>query len=114
MLKLSSSVITKSIIYIAQACISKGYFPNCWKQAKVNPLYKGGAKEETNNYRPISILPTLSKLLEKFIQKNLMEFLTKYDVLHQSQNGFSSGHSMETALTLMTERWLKAILMTVI
>ena len=39
LLKLSSSVITKSITYIAQACISKGYFPDSWKQAKVNPLY---------------------------------------------------------------------------
>ena len=106
---LSSSVITRSITYIAQACISKGYFPESWKQDKVNPLYKGGAKEEINNYRPISILPTLSKLLEKFIQKNLMEFLNKYDVLHQSQSGFRSGHSAETALTLMAERWLKAI-----
>ena len=44
LLKLSSSVITKSITYIAQACISKGYFPDSWKQAKVNPLYKGRNK----------------------------------------------------------------------
>ena len=109
LLKLSSSVITRSITYIAQACISKGYFPNSWKQAEVNPLYKGGAKEEINSYRPISILPALSKLLEKFIQENLMQFLNKYDVLHQSQSGFRSGHSTETALTLMAERWLKAI-----
>ena len=43
LLKLCSSIITKSITYIAQACISKGYFPDSWKQAKVNPLYKGGA-----------------------------------------------------------------------
>ena len=84
--------------YITQACISKGYFPDSWKQAKVNPLYKSGAKEEINNYR------TLSKLLEKFIQKNLMEFLNKHDVLHQSQSGFRSGHSTETTLTLMAER----------
>ena len=109
MLKLSSSVITRTISYIAQACISKGYFPNSWKQAKVNLLYKGGAREEKNNYRPISILPTMSKLLEKFIQKNLMEFFNKCDVLHQSEGGFRSGHSTETAFTLMAERWLKAM-----
>ena len=53
----------------------KGYFPDSWKQAKINPRYKGGAKEEINNYCPISILPTLSKLLEKFIQKNFMDDL---------------------------------------
>ena len=109
LLKLSSSFITRSITYIAQACIPKGYFPESWKQANVNPLYKGGAKEEINNYRPISILHTVSKLPVEFIQKNLIEFLNKYDVLHQSQSGFRSGHSTEIALTLMAERWLKAI-----
>ena len=97
MLKLSS----KSITYIAQACILKGYFPDGWKQAKVNPLYKSGVKEKLNNHRPISIMPTLSKLLEK-IQKNLMDFLNEYDVLHQSQSGFRFGHSAETALTVMS------------
>ena len=45
----------------------------------------------------------------KFIQKNLMKSLNKYDVIHQSQSGFRSGHSTETILTLMAERWLKAI-----
>ena len=59
--------------------------------------------------RKKSILPILSKLLEKFIQNNLIEFLNKYDVLHQSQSGFCSGHSTETALTLIAERWLKAV-----
>ena len=46
LLKLSSSVITRSITYIAQAYISKGYFPDSWKQAKVNPLYKGGRRKK--------------------------------------------------------------------
>ena len=104
-----SPVITNSITFIAQKCISKGYAPSCWKEAKVNPLYKGGAKDEINNYRPMSILPILSKLLEKFIQQKLIGYLNEYDVLHQSQSGFCSGHSTETALTLMTERWLKEI-----
>lgn len=109
LLKLSSPVITKSITFVVRQSLLTGKFPSLWKQAKVNPLHKGGAKEEINNYRPISILPTLSKLLEKFIQKHLMTFMNTYDVLHQSQSGFRSGYSTETALTLMTERWLEAI-----
>ncbi|MCG8078589.1 MAG: hypothetical protein JAY75_20420 [Candidatus Thiodiazotropha taylori] len=109
LLKLSSGIIYRSICFIANQCISNGNFPRSWKEAKVSPLYKGGAKDDVNNYRPISILPTLSKLIEKFIQKHFMRYLNKYNVLHDSQSGFRSGHSTETALTLMTERWLKAI-----
>ena len=109
LLKISSGIITKSITYIVNNCIRSGKFPTSWKLAKVNPLYKGGAKDGINNYRPISILPTLSKLIEKFIQKHLMAYLNSFDVLHKYQSGFRSGHSTETALILMTEGWLKAI-----
>ena len=109
LLKISSGIIIKSITYIVNNCIRSGKFPTSWKLAKVNPLYKGGAKDDINNYRPISILPTLSKLIEKVIQKHLMAYLNSFDVLHKYQSGFRSGHSTETALILMTEGWLKAI-----
>ena len=105
LLKISSGIITN----IANKCILNGQFQSSWKQAKVNPLYKAGAKDDINNYRPISILPTLSKLIEKVIQTHLMNYLNTFDVLHQFQSGFRSGHSTETAFSLMTERWLKAI-----
>ena len=107
MLKLSLGIITKSITYIVNKCILYGHFPDSWKLAKVNPLFKSGAKDDINNYRPISILPTLSKLIEKFMQKHLMNYLNTFDVLYKFQSGFRSGHSTETALTLMTERWLE-------
>ena len=109
LLKLSSGIITKSITNIMNKCIINGKFPNSWKQAKVNHLFKGGAHADINNYRPISIIPTLSKLIEKFMQNHLMTYLNTFDVLHQFKSGFRSGHSTETALTLMAERRLKAI-----
>ena len=109
LLKLSSGVITKSITLIVRKCIETGIFPLIWKQAKVTPLYKSGSKDEINNYRPISILPTLSKLVEKFIQMKFTSFLNEFDVIHRSQSGFRSGHSTETALLLMAESWLRAI-----
>ena len=71
LLKLSSGIITKSLTFIANTCISSITFPSICKQAKVSPLQKGGARDEINNYRTISVLPTLSKLLEKFVQKHL-------------------------------------------
>lgn len=109
LLKLSSGVISKSITFIAKKCIQCCRFPTVWKQAKVTPLHKGGAKDELNNYRPISILPTLSKLLEKFIHKHFISYLNHFSMIHPTQSGFRSGHSTESALTLMTENWLKAL-----
>ena len=55
LLKISSGVISRSIAFIAQKCIETCQIPTLWKQAKVTPLHKGGAKNELNNYRPISI-----------------------------------------------------------
>ena len=109
LLKISSGVISRSIAFIAQKCIDTCQIPTLWKQAKVTPLHKGGAKNELNNYRPISILPTLSKLLEKFIQTHLMSYLNFFSIIHPTQSGFRPGHSTESALILMTEKWLKAI-----
>ena len=109
LLKLSFRIITKSITYIAQNCLSAGGFPSSWKQAKVTPLHKGDAKDGINNYRPISILPTLSKRLEKFIQKHLMTYINTFELIPQSQSGFRPGHSTETTLMLMTEHWLKTL-----
>ena len=56
--------VGSSINFIINKSITSGVFPSIWKHAKVKPLYKSGAKDELNNYRPISILPTLSKKLK--------------------------------------------------
>ena len=102
MVMLASGAITKNITLLRNA-FHKVIFPASWKRARVNPLHKGGAKADINNHRPISILPTLSKLLEKFIHIKFTNFLNEYDVLHQTQSGFRSKYSTETALTFMTE-----------
>ena len=57
----------------------------------------------------MSILPTLSKFIEKWIYKQLMSFLNSYSLLHKQQSGFREGHSTESALILMIDSWLKAI-----
>ncbi len=109
LLKISSAHITNSVTYIVNKSITSSTFPKSWKQAKVNPLYKSGAKDEVNNYRPISILPTLSKLIEKWIQRHLMEYLNSFNLLHQTQSGFRAGHSTESALIVLIDHFLQAI-----
>ena len=72
------------------------------------PLYKCGERNLTNNYRPISLLPTLSKLLERIVYNRVYTFLDKTGQLYQSQYGFRSKHSCENAIQELLGRILKS------
>ena len=64
LLKLAAPFIYDSLMYICNQSILNSTFPDKWKEGKVRPLYKNGPKDDTNYYRPISILPAISKVLE--------------------------------------------------
>ena len=70
-----------------------GIVPKELKIAKVIPIFKSGNASSFNNYRPISILPVFSKILEKVIAKKLIAFLEKTDQFYKHQYGFRPGHS---------------------
>ena len=106
---MSTAIIAPSLLFIVNKSITSGKFPSVWKEAKDKPLYKAGSKEDVNNYRPISILPTLSKLIEKWVESQFSQFLYDFQLLHLSQSGFRSKHSTESVLILMIDSWLKAI-----
>ena len=72
LLKLSSSIVGSSLTYIFKSCIDTEIFPNEWKISKVTPLFKKGSKCELGNYRPISVLPLVSKIFEKLFIVNFM------------------------------------------
>ena len=108
-LKLSADIISPSLVSIINKSIISGSFPSIWKEAKVRPLFKSGDKDDVNNYRPISILPTLSKIIEKWVDLNFSSFLNNFSLLHKSQSGFRAKHSTESALILMVDSWLKAL-----
>ncbi|KAL1447273.1 hypothetical protein WDU94_012420 [Cyamophila willieti] len=79
---------------IFNACFRLNYFPYMWKHAQVTMLAKPGkSKKEVKSYRPISLLPTLSKLLEKVIASRLKNVLSDWNVLPSFQFGFREGHS---------------------
>ena len=96
--KIAPKVLSSSITFIINKIITSGIFQSIWKHAKVKPLYKSGAKDEHTNYRPISILPTLSKIIEKWIHMKLMSYLNQHLLLNQKQMVFRSGRSTEFAL----------------
>jgi hypothetical protein len=104
-LKLSAPIIADSLTFIYNQCIAKNYFPLMLKQSKIVPLHKSGDKKDPSNYRPISLLPILSKPLEKHIEKHIQAHITKYNLLHENQSGFRKNHSCHTALTNMIEQF---------
>ena len=89
--------------------ISKGIFPKQFKEAKITPIHKKGPTQDVSNYRPISILPVLSKILEKHVALNLRNFLEDKKLLHENQSGFRSDHSCETALLNIVDNWINAL-----
>ena len=78
--------------------MEEGVFPKDMKKADTVPLYKSKAKDEKNNYRPISLLLTISKILEKVVYRRTYGFLTKYKQIYTSQYGFREGHSCQDAI----------------
>ena len=93
LLKLASPFIAESLAFICNLSIRRGSFPDKWKEAKVKPLHKGGPTNDLNNFRPISILPVLSKLFEKHVHESLLAFLEQYKLLYSTQSGFRPKHS---------------------
>ena len=81
-----------------------GIFPKALKLAKVIPIFKAGSRLDVNNYRPISLLPTFSKIIEKIMHKRLSSFLETNHVLYESQFGFQRGKSTQHSLIEIVER----------
>ena len=77
--------------------------PLAWKQAKLVPIFKSGDTNKAENYRPISVLPALSKLLEKAVHSQLMEYLETNKLLNQSQFGYRANRSTQLATTLLVD-----------
>ena len=77
--------------------------------ANVTPIYKEGDKSNCENYRPISVLPVISKILEKLICDQLREFLNENNIISKQQSGFRKLHSTETSLLQTTDKWLMNI-----
>ena len=92
---------------IAQLCnlpISSGRFPDACKIAKLKPLFKKGFKTDLKNYRPISLLPFMSKVVERIVHEQTMEFLDKHNILYKFQSGFRKNHSTDFCLCYLTDK----------
>ena len=80
-------LITQPITHIVNLSLSSGVVPNQMKLARVIPLFKSGDFSLFTNYRPVSVLPAFSKILEKIVYKRLIDFFSKYNILSRNQYG---------------------------
>ena len=102
-LKVAKSTIVPYLTFLINRSLLDGTFPQCFKIARVTPIHKGGDVNVFGNYRPISILSILSKILERIMHTRLTSFITKFNILYSSQYGFRPGHSTADALLEVTE-----------
>ena len=92
-----SSILTP-FTHICNLSLSSGVFPSSFKVAKVIPVHKRDSTSSVNNYRPISILSSFSKILERIVYNRLYDFLNKNKLLNPNQFGFRKSHSTDLAL----------------
>ena len=99
----SAAVIAPTVTFLVNLSLSTGSVPHEWKKALIVPLYKSGGRENTDKYRPISILSVLSNILEKIVNFQLQQYLKKFDLLSPAQSGFRQHHSTESAVSYFTD-----------
>ena len=104
-LKAAASSIASSLTYIFNHALISSHFPSEWKVARLLPLFKKGPRNLAENYRPISILPTISKLMERIMYDQLYEYLNENSLLSDHQFGFRKFHSTASALLDCTNSW---------
>ena len=88
LVKKAAPVIATPLTYIINKTLLSCVFPDSLKIAKVKPLFKKGSIEDCGNYRPISILPIFSKIIEKVINFQIVNYLEKTGILNSKQYGF--------------------------
>ena len=104
LLKSCAEVLTPSVTTLFNLSLKSGAVPAGFKLAAVSPLFKSGDPSQPTNYGPVSLLPILSKLLEKLVQRQLVRHLDHTDAIPETQFAFRRQHSTGDALALLVDQ----------
>ena len=108
MIKCVNINISQPLCHVFNLSLSKGVFPSKLKLARTTPVFKSGDVADVGNYRPISVLPCLSKVLEKIVHTRISMFFEKCHLLFEGQYGFRNSRSTSMALIDLTNRIVNA------
>ena len=106
-LKDGANILAKPISALCNLSISQGVFPIAYKVTKLKPIFKNGNKTDSSNCRPISLLTSILKVIERVIHDQTNAFLSDEDILHDHQSGFRGNHSTNLCLSILTDKVLK-------
>lgn len=108
-IKLAKDFLIPLITNLANLCFQAGTFPKVFKRSIVTPVHKGGDKGDLHNYRPISVLSSTSKILEKLLNNRLVSYLDKFNVLCDTQYGFRKKMSTQDAILSITSEIVREV-----
>ena len=109
MLKDCTRVISGPLTHLINLSLTSGTVPNDWKIAKVTPIHKSGSIDDYNNSRPISVLPVLSKILERAVHTQFIQYIESNNILSKYQFGYRKKRSTELATILLADNIRKEI-----
>ena len=107
-IKFVVGALVRPIKHIFNLSLEKGIFPDNLKIARITPIFKSGNEEFVNNYRPISVLPCFSKVLERVMYNRLYTFLIENNILYDKQFGFQKENSTQHAILQLTNQILQS------
>ena len=103
-IKENKCILVPILVFLINLIIENSVFPDCLKIARVTPVFKKGDKQNCNNYRPISILSAISKIVEKILSYQIIDFLETNSILTASQFGFRKGKNTTGAINELMEQ----------
>lgn len=109
LLKKCAPELTPILTRLFSLSYDQGIFPDNWKTARIQPIPKKGKKTLVSNYRPIALLPTISKVMEKVINIQIVKYLESNHLINDRQYGFRSRRSTGDLLTYVTHLWSRAV-----
>ena len=108
-IKLAADWIASPLNHIINHYISNNSFPKAWKLARVSPIPKTDHPVESDDFRPIAILPVLSKIYERLVLKQLLLYIEDHNILHTGMSGFRKGHSTNSVLLRIRDDIIRAM-----
>ena len=109
LLKIIAPMIIGPLHHLINLSLETGFVPREFKIAKVVPVFKSGDKHDYNNYRPISLLSSFSKLMEKVVARQIIGFLNFHNLLYKHQYGFRANHNCSHPVLHFSDKIYKAL-----